>query len=317
MHDILTITGPIYLLIAIGYLTTRASLFAKADMRVLGKFVLNLALPALIFNAMAQRPLGDILNLGYLLAYLVGTLTVMALGLLWCRRSAVAKGPAGVIAVMGMSCSNSSFVGYPIVLLALPAAAGIAFALTLLVENVIVIPLLLALAERGTTHAESWASQVRQSLVRLARNPLIMGLSAGLLVSLFRLELPVPLAKTISMLAMASGALSLFVIGGALVGLQFRGMVQQVAPVAFGKLLIHPLAVFLAFAALPALGLPPVEPALRVAAILLAAMPMMGIYPILAQAYEKEGFASAALLLTTLLSFVTLNLLLWLVAPGN
>ena len=36
MLDILSITGPIYLTITLGFLTTRLGLFSQADMRVLG-----------------------------------------------------------------------------------------------------------------------------------------------------------------------------------------------------------------------------------------------------------------------------------------
>ena len=55
MLDILAITGPIYLCIALGWLATRAGLFARADMRVLGRFVLYIALPALLFDAVGKR----------------------------------------------------------------------------------------------------------------------------------------------------------------------------------------------------------------------------------------------------------------------
>ena len=50
MLDILAIIAPIYIAILIGYLMTRAGIFAKADMRVFGRFVINLALPALLFR---------------------------------------------------------------------------------------------------------------------------------------------------------------------------------------------------------------------------------------------------------------------------
>jgi len=46
------------------------------------------------------------------------------------------------------------------------------------------------------------------------------------------------------------------------------------------------------------------------AGILLAAMPVMGIYPILAQRHGMEGDAAATLLLSTLASFISLNLLI-------
>jgi predicted permease len=60
MLDILSITGPIYLSILAGFLATRFGLFSKADIRVLGKFVIHLALPALLFNSLSQHPVdGD------------------------------------------------------------------------------------------------------------------------------------------------------------------------------------------------------------------------------------------------------------------
>lgn len=74
MLDILAITGPIFAAIALGYLCTRAALFSRADMRVLGQFVIKIALPVLLFAALAQRDFGEILNPSYLLAYLAGTL---------------------------------------------------------------------------------------------------------------------------------------------------------------------------------------------------------------------------------------------------
>jgi malonate transporter len=106
--------------------------------------------------------------------------------------------------------------------------------------------------------------------------------------------------------------LSLFVIGGTLVGLPLRGMVRQIMPIAFGKLVLHPLAVLAAVLALPWIGMTALEPSLRVAAVLLAAMPMMGIYPILAQSYGKENLGAASLLVTTLASFFSLSGLIWL-----
>lgn len=313
MLDILAITCPIYITIAIGFLTTRHGLFAPADMRVLGKFVIKLALPALLFNALAQRNIGEILNLGYVLAYLSGSLFLVGLGMFWCRRVAGLSPSASAVYVMGMTCSNSGFVGYPILVLTLPPVAGVALALNMMVENVFVIPLMLALAERGRGGAGQWYRVVGQSLARLASNPLIGGLVAGFAVSLMGWKLPEPVARTINLFAVSSGALSLFVIGGALVGLSMRGMGRQITPIAVGKLMLHPLAVLLAVGALPFLGLPAMDPPLRQAAVLMAAMPMMGIYPILAQNYGQEGLSAAALLVTTVASFFTLSLLLWLV----
>jgi hypothetical protein len=40
-------------------------------------------------------------------------------------------------------------------------------------------------------------------------------------------------------------------------------------------------------------------------------MPMMGIYPVLAQKYGHDGFGAATLLATTVLSFFTISTGLW------
>jgi predicted permease len=61
----------------------------------------------------------------------------------------VLKKPIDVSAIsaMGMSCGNSGYIGYPLALLVLGPIAGVALALNMLVENLLMIPLTLALAE--------------------------------------------------------------------------------------------------------------------------------------------------------------------------
>jgi predicted permease len=107
----------------------------------------------------------------------------------------------------------------------------------------------------------------------------------------------------------------LFVIGGTLVGLPLKGLSQHVFPIIVGKLLLHPLAMFAVMACLTWVGLPPLDNSMRVAALLLAAMPMMGTYIVFAQLYGKEDISAAALLVTTATSFFTLSALLWVLKP--
>ena len=140
--DILGITGPIYLAIALGYGATRRGVFSKADMQVFGKFTLNVALPALLFNALSQRRIGEILNGQYLLAYAVGGMVMLLLGLLWARKVKGHSLSYSSMMAMGMSCPNSGFVGYPIILLSFGPVAGVALALNMVVENFLLLPLL-------------------------------------------------------------------------------------------------------------------------------------------------------------------------------
>mgnify|MGYP000211507975 CR=1 FL=1 len=313
MHAILGITGPIYLCIALGWLATRAGLFQRGDMRVLGQFVLYIALPALLFDAVGKRPVGDILDGRYLGIYALGGLATMAAGLLWTRRVARQAPLPAVVQTMGMSCPNTGFVGYPINLLLLgSSSAAVVLGMSMLVENLLLIPLLLALADSagGGRH---WRAVLRGAAAGLWRNPLVLGLAAGLLAAWLGLRLPAPIERTVGLLAQSSAALSLFVIGGALAGLRLHGMGRAVARIATGKLIAHPLLTLGVLAGATALGLPLVDPALRTGLIVSAACPMFSIYPILAGRHGEEGLAAAALLGTTVASFFSISVLMgWL-----
>ncbi len=109
------------------------------------------------------------------------------------------------------------------------------------------------------------------------------------------------------MLANAAGPAALFVIGGALFGLQVKGMARDVGQIVIGKLLIHPLAILIAF-----LLIPGIDPLYIVGAVLFSAAPMISIYPLLGQRYGLGGVSAAAMLVATIASFFTLSLIIWL-----
>ena len=309
MFDILAITAPIYIAIALGYGLTRWGFFQKTDMRAFGTFVVKVAMPALLFNALSQRKVSDILNAEYVTAYALASLFTLSLSIAWALRvSKVSRSLSSCLA-MGMSCPNSGFVGYPVMLLSLgplASVAGVALALNMMVENLIIIPLLLAWAETGQSKSR-WQGIIWQTLKGMFYNPMIWGIVLGFLFSWFEWQLPSSLGRTVSLFAQASGALSLFVIGGSLVGLPVQGMGPRVSQIAAGKLVLHPLMMLVVMTFM----LPIQDPVLRVAALLTCAMPMFGIYPILTQKHGHDGLSAAALLVTTMASFFTLNALLW------
>ncbi len=302
MLKILSITLPIYLIMAAGFLTVRQGLFDKADMRVMGRFVIAFCLPALLFRALAQRELGEVLNGVFLAAYAGGSLALLLGGYALARGGLHEPVSLAALEGMGMSGSNSGFIGYPILLQVIGPPAGVALALAMLVENLLILPLALALADREGGAPASGLKAIGGSLRGLLRNPMILAIVAGFGCALFGWKLPEALDRTVQIVATGASPIALFVIGGSLVGLQLRGLGASVATVAFGKLVLHPLAVLALL-----LVLPPLDPALRVAAVLAACMPMLSIYPVLAQKYHHEGFCAAALLASTVASFVTIS----------
>ena len=304
MEYVLAVTTPIYLLIAVGFVSVRLGWMAPPDMRVLGRFTAQFGVPALLFRSISRQPLGSVLNGDYLAVYAAGSLTALFVVLLLAWR--VWGRPVSLAALQGLgaSGSNSAFIGYPIVLQVIGPTAGVALALCTLVENLLVMPLALALADSGNGDRRPGAV-LHSTLRSLVRNPMILAICAGLTVSALGWHMPAVLDQTVSLAAAAAPPTALFVIGGSLVGLQLSGIRGDIALIAIGKLLLHPLCV-LVFVRL----FPPEQPLLGAAAILFAAMPMLSIYPVLAQRHGHERLCAAALLAATVSSFVSISLLI-------
>lgn len=303
--NILSITGPIYLIIAGGFLSVRLGLFEKRDTRALGTFVANFCVPALLFRTLGSRDIDEVLDLRYMLAYAFGSLTVLLGTYFGMRRLRGAASAKAALLGLGMSSSNSAYIGFPIASQLLGPAAAAGLALVMLIENVLMVPLALALAEGGEGGRRSWRDALAP-LRRLARNPMILAIVAGFSVALLDLEVPDVLARTVQIVAAAASPTSLFVIGGTLVGLRLRGVRREVALITFGKLVLHPLAVLLFLELLR-----PADASLRTAAVIYAMVPMLSIYPIVAQKYHLEELAAAALLVTTVVAFGSISLWLW------
>lgn len=308
MLEILAITTPIFLLIGAGYLAMGTRLVNREQLQGVATFVLYFALPALIIRALTQNPLDQVLHTPYLLAYGLGSVAVFAFALLLTlglQRKSLSE---GAMHALGMSASNSGFIGYPVAAMVLGSSpAAILMALNMVIENLLIIPAALILAEAGRQSGAGIVTVARKTLVRLVRNPILIGLAAGLALAVTDTSLPGPLAQVIDMLASAAGPAALFVIGGTLFGLQVRGMVNDVGQIVTGKLILHPLAVLGLF-----LLMPSADPVLLAGALLFSCAPMVSIYPLLGHRYGMAGVSAAALMVATLAAFVTLSLAIWL-----
>lgn len=308
---ILSITTPIFLLIAFGFAAVHGGMLTRHDMRGLGGFVLNFALPALLFKAMSQRTLVEMIDLHLLLAYSLGSILVAGLGMVMICLVQKRSLRSGALVAMGMSMSNSAFIGFPIASQLIGKQAGPMLAVYAAVESMVMMPILFTLAEVGENGSGRWTTVIGGVLKRMLKNPLIVAIIAGLAVTASGLSMPAPLVRAVDMLSAASAPVALFCIGGTLAGLSLKEMSGDIVTIVAGKLILHPLSVFAVFFLLP-FG----NPALRTAAIINAGMPMLSIYPILAQKYGKEGISAAAVVLATVVSFITINALLWLTGSG-
>jgi len=302
MLSVLTATAPIFLIIGLGYALFRSGLLPQEGVRAFGAFVLMVALPALIFKSLSQRAFVEILNPAFLAAFAAGTLGTALVVFLAARYGLKRDLSGAAIMALGAAGANSGFVGYPIAALVVGPPAVVALALCMLVENLVTIPLLLAVAEAGRDPERGLRAAFATSLKALGQNPMILAIAAGALASVIGLRLPGALEKSVDMLAAASAPVALVSIGGALAQLRLSRRQDGIALVVFGKLALHPAAVFVALMLAPGL-----DSDLRRAMLIIAAAPMMTIYPLLGARFGQASQTAAALLVATILSFLTMS----------
>lgn len=304
MLAILTITAPVFIIMALGYFCVRFNVLTQEQLGGMGLFVMRIGLPMLVFHAIATSPLAEVMNMVYLKGYALASLLAFFAGCVVARWRGQEKIHA-VLNGLGSSMSNSGFMGYPLLLMAIGAPAGVFFTMNVLIENILLLPLMFVLIDlaRGGS-ANIWAT-LRRILFGLLKNPIILGLLIALVFSVFGLPLPGVAEKVSGMLATASSPLALFVIGGGLYGLKIKGGWADALVLVLGKLLLFPLLVAVC------LWLFGADRQVLFSGILLASVPMASMYPLFGREFGYERQTSAAMLATIIVSFFSLSLVLF------
>ncbi|MBK1731067.1 AEC family transporter [Thiococcus pfennigii] len=307
MLAIVSITSPIFLLIILGFTAVRTGWIPREGLTAMARYVLFFALPALLFNALAKQPLEALIVPGFLLVYVGGSLLAFAVGIAAAAALRRTSPLDNAFFGLGISMSNSGYIGYALISQILGSQALGAVAMAIMTEVLVILPLTLILAELHRHRGDHGLGETLGKVSLLVvKNPILWGIAAGLVCSGLSVQLPALVARTIDLLAGSAAAVALFAIGGTLAGQRIREGLGEAATIAAGKLLIHPAAVLLMLTLAPAL-----DPTLSAAALILAGLPMVTIFPLLAYRYGHGERAAAALLVTTALSFVTLNFGLW------
>ncbi|TPE46916.1 AEC family transporter [Maribrevibacterium harenarium] len=306
MEAVLNITAPIFLLILFGFVAVRYGVLPKESLPGLSRFVLYLALPALVFTKVATMDIRAIVDFPFMASYAVGGLSAFFGTLLLARWLFADNALNGGVKAIGATMPNSAFIGFPVLMQFFGHAPTQAFAMAVMVENILFMPIALAFIE--AMYGKQQPREKSMVLViskRVLTNPIIIAVCSGAAVSLLGIPLPEFLQKGLDMLAMGSAPAALVVIGGSLVGVTIRGSLAPISLVVVMKLLFFPSVV-----AAVTLLFPQMPQELRYSVILFAAMPMFSVYPIIGGEYGDRSFCASTLLITTVASFFTLSALL-------
>lgn len=304
MFSTLSVVLPVFALILAGWLARRTGVLGPHATTELSRFVVYLALPALLFDIVAHAQWADLWRPGFIGAFGLGAgLTfglALAIGLPRGRSLADA-------AIDGLNAgyANTGFLGFPLMLAALGREAmGPTLVATILTVCVIfaIAIVLIEISQQDEPHPARLALKVGRSLLG---NPLLVAPALGTFVPATGLTMPVPADRFLTLLGGAASPCALVALGLFLA--ERRGAAgadrRSVALLVGLKLVLQPLLTWVLATAV--FGLPPM---LTQTAILLAALPT-GTGPfMLAELYRRDAtVTSGVVLISTLGSVLTLS----------
>lgn len=307
MSAIVNAVLPLFALILLGYIGAQRSLFGPAAVESLNKFVVWMALPALLFQAMAQIRLQDINQPGYVAAFILSTTAVFLTSYLLDRHR---KRRLADVSIEGLAASyaNAGFMGIPLVLILFgEAALPPAIIITLLTAcGLFACAIVLIEFDLQTS------PDLRRTLVKVAlsllRNPLVAAPVLGLFLAIGGIELPYAVLQFTTLLGGAASPCALITIGLFLAQSQPGGQHGPIWRIVILKLVLHPvltaILVYWVFD-MPRLWAD--------TAVLLSALPV-GTGPfMLATLYQRDAaISSRSILISTVLSLVTVSVLVTL-----
>ena len=312
LQTILNTALPFFALIFCGYGAGRFRLLSEASVAGVNAFVFYFALPAFIFNLLATSPLADVVNGPFVAAYLGTGLVVFAVAailgrlLFKVRRSEAAL--QGSAAVLG----NTGYMGIPLVAAAFGERAAIPLVLGLTLEATVLIPLTIILVEAQKGLDAGWSQLLGSVTGAMVRNPIIIAIFTGVLVSAMSLGLPTPIENFTDLLGRAAGPCALFALGATLTSFPISTGIGEVSYMTFFKLLVHPAAIWFATTRLF-----DVDPLWASVAILGASLPVAANVFIVARQYDTYvDRTSSAILVSTAISVVTVSALLTVLPLG-
>lgn len=308
MFTVLNVVAPVFAIVAVGYLAVRFRLYPAEGVKGLIAFVNNFATPCLLFRAMLNVDFAETFSLRLIGPYYFSAIVVFVIGILIARTSFRRSPGEAVSSGFSAMFTNTVLLGIPILQRAYgDEAMPLVFTIVGTHAAILLTSGMLTM-EFTRRDGEPLSKAVPTALLRISQNPLVIGITLGLIGNLTNITLPEPVDAFTNYMSLAIVPVALFGLGGALNEYKLVDNWPQALAMSLLKLVIHPLLVWTLM--IPILN---VDHEIARYAILLSAMPSgINVY-IFATYYKRaQDIAANTVLITTVLSVVTASIWLYI-----
>jgi len=240
-----TVTGPIFVLLGLGVLLMRTGMLTDAFVAVGSRLVFTIALPTLMFLAIARTRIEDSANPA-LIAFGLGMTLAVYLFMEWVARVFVQPVRDRGVVVQGAFRSNMGIIGLAYCVNAY-GEAGLAAASLYMGMVTILFNVLAVVTLSRSLHKSQGAGRMLKGIVT---NPLIIGIVLALPVSWLQVPLPKVMMQAGKYVGDLSLPLALLCTGASLDFKSLRAEMGNTLISTLGKLVLVPLLFTLGAAAL-------------------------------------------------------------------
>lgn len=298
----INVTFPIFLVMVIGYVLRRIGMLNDNFVTVANKFNFKVTLPFMLFKELSGVDIKAVFDIRYVL--FCALVSTACFWLIWggtrlfikdksIRGAFVQASFRGSAAVMGLAFIQNiygeSAMGPLMIVSAVP------------LYNIFSV--LVLTFESNEAASLDKGAKMKQALVNIIKNPIIISIFAGMIVGLIGIDFPTMIDKTVNSVAQMATPLALITIGAGFEGRKALAKMKPTIAAAMIKLVVQPL-VFLPLAAYMGFA----GEKMIAILIMLSSPTTPSCYIMAKNMHNDEVLTASVVVTTTLLGAVTLTM---------
>ncbi len=299
----LNATIPVFAIIIVGNLLKRVGIIDSAFSNTAEKFVFKACLPCLLFQDLTGTDIRKNFDLSYVSFCFLSTLASIIV--IWLLGKKIIRDKSSVGAfVQGSYRSSAAILGVAFIqnIYGTSGMAPIMIIASVPLYNIFAVIILTI-----ESNEKSKDSAVKRAVTGIIKNPIIIGIAAGLTASYLNIELPKMIDKTISNLAVMASSLALISLGASFEGKKALAKIKPTIAASMIKLIILaavflPIAIYIGF-----------RDQKLIAIVIMFASPCTPTAYIMAKnMYGDETLAGSIVVVTTFFSAITMTIWIYL-----
>ncbi|MCS7138614.1 MAG: AEC family transporter, partial [Crenarchaeota archaeon] len=209
-------TVPILLLIFLGYLSRKTGLLKKGDERVFSTYVYYFALPSLFLVDLSEIDFTwkhvEFILAGIMPIFIISVIYVLIRLALRLSRNTL------YLLMLTTVFGSTAFYGIPFLMFAFPNIIEHLATLAAASISAVGVSISILLLELYRLETPSLTKSLKILGIRLSKNPLILSVLIGFLLSLVNIDIPSPLSTMLRMLGNTTATVAIFLLGTLLYG---------------------------------------------------------------------------------------------------